>query len=90
MGILKERRGGKRPGAGRTSSGYIPRRVSLSMPPEFWGLVDQLKEKEVYASDSEVLREAFQMAFYDLAKQLGEVNIAERISEAVKIDFEVR
>lgn len=62
--------GGKRKGAGAPGNGYAVRRVALSMPPEFWEMVDKLKEEQLYPSDSAVLREAMHVANMHFVAQL--------------------
>lgn len=52
---MKIGRGGKRPGAGRKKRGE-QRKLSLSLPPEMWEMIDKIKAKEG-SNQSDVLAE---------------------------------
>lgn len=49
-------RGGRRKGAGRKKSPYEQRKVSLSLDPLCWEIIDKLRDKQE-RSQSDILRE---------------------------------
>lgn len=60
---LNMSRGGRRPGAGRKKLGET-RRVSLTLPPEWWARIDNVRESQ-NRSQADVIRELLHGAFYE-------------------------